>query len=153
MKRSPKWTRWVASVGLGAALGFLSGCTEPPAAPPVTVGELTLSRSQLVPERYTLHIAIFNTGASQLHRYRISARAAVAGQSEGERLPIPVAFVIDQSLEARARTVHAMTFDSPLSVTPREGLALQEITFHDFHFATGRRPGTIEYGYSVEEVR
>jgi len=117
------------------------------------VGELTLSRSELVPERYTLHISIFNTGASQLHRYRISARAAAAGQSEGERSPVPVAFVIDQSLEARARTVHAMTFDSPLSVTPREGLVLQEITFHDFHFATGRRPGTIEYGYSVEEVR
>ncbi|MFW5826765.1 MAG: hypothetical protein ACOCU4_01660 [Alkalispirochaeta sp.] len=153
MRRDRSWWGSRFWVAVAAILCSLSGCGEPPVEPPVTLGELTLTRAELVPERYTLEIPIFNSGRSQLKRYRISAQAAGESSPEETRVPTPVAFVVDEPLEARTRTVHTMTFDCPLPVTPPDGLSLQEITFHDFHFDTGTPSGVIEYGYPVEEAR
>ena len=153
MRRSRVWWGWIIWFGAGAVLCLLPGCAEPPVKPPVTLGKLALARAELVPERYTLEIPIFNNGESQLNRYRISAHAAGMSPPDREPRSTPVTFVVDETLEARARTVHTMTFDCPLPVTPPEGLALREITFHDFHFAGDLSTGVIEYGYPVEELR
>ncbi|MFW5695647.1 MAG: hypothetical protein ACOCYB_10795 [Alkalispirochaeta sp.] len=143
------------SVGavIAVALVCSTGCTDVMEEPPVTVGELSLSRSPLVPERYTLSVPIFNGGTSLLQRYRVSADAGVAPESDTRQVPASVELVIEEELEARSRTVHTVTFDCPLPVTPRDGLTLREITFHDFRFSPSHATGIIEYGYPVEELQ
>lgn len=145
-------TSAVVWLAIGIGLNGILGCAEPPSVPPVTLGELTLARSQLVPERYTLEVPLFNTGKSSLHRYRISAQAAPITTSEAESLGYPVMLEVEQALRSRARAVQTITFDCPLPVVPLEGLALQNITFFDFQFQGGPVPGEITYRYSVEET-
>lgn len=161
---------------LGSAIGVVllgvAACTEPPTTPPVTLGELALTRCELIPERYTLEVPVFNTGAAQLERYRISAyaragahtaAAAADAASATLRAPVtaaeespptyPVELTVAEPVGARARTVQTVTFDCPLAVIPLQGLTLMEITFFDFHFSSGPAEGVIEYGYPVEETQ
>ena len=138
-------------------LACLTAC-EIAAPPPVTIGAVTLGRSELVPERYQLDVALFNASDLPLSGYRVRGTAfgasSASGATEGSGgdrsrpgIPVTVSTVID--LAPRSRDVHHIVFDSPFPALSATPLTLEDVVFDRFRFPGETGFGSVALSYPV----
>ena len=142
-------------------LACLTAC-EIAAPPPVTIGAVTLGRSELVPERYQLDVALFNASDLPLSGYRVRGTAfgassasgateASSGDGDGSRPGVPVSVSTVIELAPRSRDVHHIVFDSPFPALSATPLTLEDVVFDRFRFPGETGFGSVALSYPVVE--
>lgn len=151
--RRPVWNRLCRSLAVLAALPLtLAGCAAPATAPSLVVGEVTLQRSELVPELLELQLPLFNLRETALTSYRLEG--VLSPRSDGESASDdgwPLRLEVRRRLAGRSRDVHVLAFDPPYAAVPPEGLNLQSLAIRAIAFEGGAAAEPILLGYPVAE--
>ena len=121
----------------------------------VQVGDLTLTRWDVDPDRYSLSLSLFNGTSMLLQSFSVSARVEAPGGNETpseDVITAPLTVRTEAEIAPDSSSGVDVVFRSPLSFVPPEAITLAEIRFHSFQFSgTADASGEIVYPYTVQE--
>lgn len=165
-------TRWFrvaagAIVGLAAAIYTLTACEldwDPGSNPSsneaetgVIVGNISLSRDEMDPQRYVLSLQVLNRRSTVLEELTLVATVDAATPDENQpHLSTRIRILLKTSVGPDVRQSVEVSMESPFSVVPPGPLTLSDIRIGAFVFAADagepvREDTWIEYFWPVEE--